>query len=136
MQVQINSDASVVADQALERRVEHAVRDGLERFAEHLSRAEVHLSDANSESKGGADDMHCTLEVRMRGREPQAVSHHAPTIELAAKGAIEKMGQALASTMGKLDARRHARPQPGADGDAQRAPDADEPPDAPPAAAR
>ncbi len=130
MQVQINTDASLAADQAMEQQIERALRSGLDRFTEHLSRAEVHLSDVNSSAKGGDADMRCALEVRLRGREPLAVHHQAPTVGLAAKGAIEKMSRALSNTMGKLAARTQPRTQPGI------VAEEDTPSDAPPDDAR
>lgn len=135
MQVQVNTDASISASKALEQRVEGAVRDGLARFAERLSRAEVHLSDVNSGARSGEADMLCTLEVRMHGRDPQAVEHKAPSIDLATKGAVEKMARALSSTVGKLAARTHPRPQAGHDPspddsvESPDSPDSPEPPD-------
>ena len=62
---------------------------------------EVHLSDENK-GKGGELDKRCLLEARIAGREPLAVDHKAPTMQLAIDGATEKLVRALA---GRLDRR-------------------------------
>lgn len=96
MQVQINThdtagDADYVA------RVEAQVTDGLNRFAVHLTRIEVHLQDVNAD-KGG-NDKRCMIEARPTHHKPIAVTHEAATLPLAISGALNKMRKALDSAL-------------------------------------
>ena len=66
MQVQFNSDSSVMGTENVAERIEAAVREKLARFEERLTRIEIHVRDDNG-AKGGADDKACTIEARPRG---------------------------------------------------------------------
>jgi ribosome-associated translation inhibitor RaiA len=101
MQVLVNTDASVQGREALERQVAAVVGDALERFAHDITRVEVHLSDENA-AKGGSDDKRCVMEARLAGRPPLAVTHKAPSMQLAVDGAADKLQQAIGSTLGRL----------------------------------
>ncbi len=101
MIVQINTDRNITGNDALAQQVEAQVRDTLDRFSERISRVEVHLSDENSDNKSGAQDKRCLMEVRLAGRQPIAVSHQAPTVDLAVDGAAEKMKRSLDSVLGR-----------------------------------
>ena len=101
MQVLTNTDQSVAGSDALSAQVEASVTDVLGRFSEQVTRVEVHLSDENGQ-KGGADDKRCMMEARLQGRPPTAVSHRAPTMQLAIDGAAAKLARALENTIGKL----------------------------------
>lgn len=102
MQIQVNTDANISGDEALTRSVEEILERVLGRFAEQITRLEVHLSDENSASKSGVIDKRCLLEARLAGREPTSVSDVALTIEQAATGAAHKMARLLDSELGKL----------------------------------
>lgn len=109
MQVQINTDRHIVGDEQLAREVETALVKALDRFTDQITRLEVHLGDENSNHKSGADDKRCMIEARLRGLQPIAATHQAPTIDLAVAGAAEKLKRALDSTLGRLSDKR-ARP--------------------------
>ena len=102
MQVQVNTDRNINNTEALAERIEGMVGDALERYAEQVTRVEVHLSDENSAEKFGTDDKRCVMEVRIAGRQPVAVTHHAANVELAVEGASEKMRRLLSNSLGKL----------------------------------
>ena len=101
MQVQVNTDNHIEGRQALSDRAEAVVGAALERFADRVTRVEVHLGDENSR-KGGEDDKKCVLEARPGGMQPLVVSHHAATIDQALDGATEKLERLLESTFDKL----------------------------------
>jgi hypothetical protein len=112
MKIQVNTDRNIEADDDLASQVRAIAGGTLERFSERLTRVEVYLSDENSDSKFGARDMRCVLEVRLAGRSPEAVSHDAATWEHAIEGASEKLMRSLESTLGRLDDhRQRATPQ-------------------------
>jgi ribosome-associated translation inhibitor RaiA len=93
MQIQVNTHDAVGGDN-LSQRVEAMVAAGLDRFAPHLTRVEVHLGDVNA-AKGGAADKRCMIEARPASHQPVSVTHHAATIALALDGALDKAKRAL-----------------------------------------
>jgi ribosome-associated translation inhibitor RaiA len=78
------------------------VESALNRFSDHITRVEVHLSDENSEKKGGEHDMRCVMEARLEGRQPIAVTHQAATVDEAVDGAADKLTRLIESTLGRL----------------------------------
>jgi len=102
MQIQLNSDSSVAVDQSVSEETHSILRGQLDRFATHLTRLEVHLSDINGE-RGGGDDKRCLLEARPSGRDPVVVTHDGPSIALATRGAAQKMNRLLTSLFGRLE---------------------------------
>jgi len=100
MQIQVNTDDNIEGSDALIARVEADVREGLSRFADQITRVEVHLSDENA-GKGGSDDHRCMIEVRPRGQQPMAVTHQGPTIHEASAGAVQKIQNKLQSDSGR-----------------------------------
>lgn len=105
MLIQVNTDDNIdQADVSIEQ-IEATVKSLLERFAEQVTRVEIHLSDENSDKKFGTADMRCLLAVRVEGLQPQAVTDSAATVEQAVDGAARKMKRSLESTLGK----RHGR---------------------------
>jgi ribosome-associated translation inhibitor RaiA len=105
MLIQINTDGNVNNSDALAQSIEATVRDALQRFADAVTRVEIHLSDENSDKKSGSADMRCLLEARVAGREPVAVTDTAETLEQAVDGAARKMRRSLDSTLGRLQTR-------------------------------
>ncbi len=101
MDVLVNTDSSVEGHETLAQEVEVKVRHALERFADKLTRVEVHLSDENSH-KHGSDDKRCMMEARIAGRQPTAVTHNASDIHKAVSGASDKLKRALETVFGKL----------------------------------
>lgn len=105
MNVQVNTDASIVFQTDLASSVEEMVRHTLERFGHRVTRLDVHLSDENGAAKGGVNDKRCVVEARLAKHQPVAVSHHAATIKQAVAGAATKMKHSLENTFGRLDSR-------------------------------
>jgi ribosome-associated translation inhibitor RaiA len=100
MQIQINTDDNIEGRDALIVPIEAQIADGLSRFADQISRVEVHLSDENAD-KSGSDDKRCLLEVRLNGQSPVAVTHKSGTLQEACAGAAQKMLRKLQSTLGR-----------------------------------
>ncbi len=101
MLVQINTDSSVTGGEAIAARYRQVVESALERFTDHITRVEVHLSDQNG-AKGGEDDKRCVMEARLQGRQPAAVTCHAPSLDQAVDGAADKLARMIDSTLGRL----------------------------------
>lgn len=104
MQIQVNTNSAIEGTEGLAEHVRGMVEVALDRFADRISRVELHLGDENG-GKSGQDDKRCMIEARLEGRQPTAVTHHAATLDLAASGAIEKLKRVLTSTLERLDAR-------------------------------
>lgn len=102
MQVLVNSDHHIVADEDLTGRVQGVVEGRLERFAGRITRVEVHLNDLNG-SKLGERDKRAMMEARIGGLKPIAVSHEAPTLTEAIHAAADKLERAIANALGKLE---------------------------------
>ena len=101
MQVQLNTDRQITVNDQLAQQVERVLQGALSRFADQVTRVEVHLSDENSE-KGGDNDKRCLLEARLAGLRPVAVSHQAGTLQQAIDGAAQKLERSIESTLGRL----------------------------------
>ncbi len=102
MQIQINSDRNIQADERLGEFVRETLQNKLSRFADHVTRIEVHLSDENGHTKHDGNDKRCLLEARPEGMEPIAITEHAATVGQAVSGAADKMQRKLSSAIGKL----------------------------------
>lgn len=110
MQVQFNSDSSVMGTENVAERIEAVVRDKLARFEERLTRIEIHVRDENAR-KGGADDKACTIEARPRGGKPIGVTGYAGKVDDAARKAANTLAQRLERHFGKESKHKHdARP--------------------------
>jgi len=112
MQILLNTDRNIEGHEALATRVSDEVESALERFSDRITRVEVHLSDENSDKKGGNDDMRCVMEARLEGRQPVAVTHHAATLDQAVDGAADKLASLIESTLGRLRDQKRVRTDP------------------------
>lgn len=110
MQVLLNTDSNTDGRHEMSEHLESVVQDAMDRFAEHVTRVEAYLSDANSQAKGGPDQIHCTLEARLSRHEPVVVKDHAATAHQAINGAAAKLKRAVANVLGKHDPRHAADP--------------------------
>jgi len=105
MKIQFNTDANIHGTEMLASQVSATITDALERFEDHITRVEVHLSD-ESRGKVGQHDHRCMLEARLEGRTPVAVTHHALTLDQAVDGAVGKLSRLLDNTFGRLQDQR------------------------------
>lgn len=106
MLIHVNSDANVKGSEELTRHVDAVLSSALRRFDPQITRVEVHLSDVNSRRKSGGDDKRCALEARLAGLQPIGVSHQAPSLDRALRGAADKLQRALDRAIGRLSDRR------------------------------
>ncbi|MFM9916572.1 MAG: HPF/RaiA family ribosome-associated protein [Rhizobacter sp.] len=118
MQILLNTDPHVNGGHGMAEHLEAVVKDAMGRFADHITRVEAHLADANSHVKTTPDDIHCTLEARLIGMEPVVVKDHASTAHQAIHGAVVKLKRAVTTALEKHDSRRGTTPPAGIDPDA------------------
>lgn len=114
MKIQLNTDSNIVGSESLTADVEQKITQSLNRFADKVTRVEVHLSDLNS-AKAGPADKRCVIEARVAGLSPTSVSHEAATVGLAIDGAREKMVAVLDTTFGKRNTVTHEKIIPSED---------------------
>ena len=101
MEILINTDNNISASAELRSYLTADLEASIERFAEHLTRLEVKISDENGKKEGDKDKK-CVLEARLRGMQPLAVTGHGNSIDQALAEASSKMKTSLDTTMGKL----------------------------------
>lgn len=101
MEIQFNTDKNIKGTENLTAPLSKMISEDLSRFADYITRVEVHLSDENG-SKDGINDKRCLLEARMKGKQPIAVSNVAGSNKDAVKGAIEKLTASLDTIIGRL----------------------------------
>jgi ribosomal subunit interface protein len=80
--------------EAIEARIETSVTRALGRFAERLTRVEVHVSDENRE-KRGPDDKKVLIEARAKGRGPVVVDAFGADLYATIDDAASKMRRVL-----------------------------------------
>lgn len=110
MQVQFNSDSSVMGTENVAQRIEASVREKLARFESRLTRVEIHVRDENG-PKHGSDDKACTIEARPKGGKPVGVTEHADKVDDAARKAASTLAQRLDRVLGK-SAKHDKEPRP------------------------
>ncbi|MGE4241124.1 HPF/RaiA family ribosome-associated protein [Ramlibacter sp.] len=103
MHVQVNTSNGIDNTETLEKWATDYLNDHFARFSQDITAIEVHLTDENHGTKGGADDKRCMLEARLTGHAPVAVTHHAANQDLAFRGAATKLSNALEHAFGKQD---------------------------------
>jgi Sigma 54 modulation protein / S30EA ribosomal protein. len=101
MQVLVNHDNHVRIGEDVAERLTRVLESSLSRFADRITRIEMHLGDVNA-GKHGASDKRCVLEAHIRNLEPIAVTHQAESLRLAFDGALQKLEHALTHAIGKL----------------------------------
>jgi ribosome-associated translation inhibitor RaiA len=101
MIIQLNTDKNLTIHSEYEAQITEKLNIDLERYTDHITRIEVHMSDENG-SKGGVNDKKCLLEARFEGKPPVVTSDLGDTYDLALKGATEKLKNALKTVMSKL----------------------------------
>ncbi len=112
MQVQIRTGHNIQGHEALATQVSGVVEESLSQFSDRITSVDVHLSDVNSDKKGGNDNMRCMLEAHLEGLQPLAVTDQAATLDQAVDGAAEKLTHLIEHTLGRLEHEASHRTDP------------------------
>jgi hypothetical protein len=112
MLVQVNTDNHIENKTSLQDWVRGEVQESLGRFEPQLTRAEIYLSDLNSH-KNAQVDKQCTIEVRIAGLDPIAVTKEAGTVEAALDAALEVLTVTLDSRIERLHEKKGRTPMGG-----------------------
>jgi hypothetical protein len=102
VQIQVNSDHHITGDERMNEIVTVLVTDAVGRYADRITRVEVHLNDVNG-AKRGERDKRCMMEARVGGLAPIAVTNEADSLDLAMEGAAEKLERAIERVLGRLE---------------------------------
>ncbi|MDA7416279.1 HPF/RaiA family ribosome-associated protein [Xenophilus arseniciresistens] len=100
MQIQLNTSNGIENKESLDRWADEELRHQLQRHADDLVRIEVHLSDENGQ-RASAADKRCVMEARMAGQGQLAATHDAQTIDLAFRGALDKLKRQIEHKVGR-----------------------------------
>lgn len=101
MLIQVNTDSQTHGTADLTHSVQALIEDKLGRFANRITRAEVHLTDENGTDKSGGNDKRCMIEVRLAGMDPISATDHGPSHDVALRGAANKMQRQIETIVGK-----------------------------------
>jgi ribosome-associated translation inhibitor RaiA len=101
MIIQFNTDNNITGSERQNEYYSGTLTESLARFSNQITRLEVHLTDENS-NKEGQNDKRCMLEARLEGLQPIAVTNNADSVELAVKGAVDKLKSSLDSVIGRM----------------------------------
>jgi ribosome-associated translation inhibitor RaiA len=125
MQININTDRTIDKHQGLDEHVQTVVQGAIGRFAEHVSRVDVHLSNENKEKQADGGNQ-CMIEARVTGYQPVVVHGHALNLHQAISNAGGKLARALDSALGRLHAKQmHERPPVAVEAEAEAEADKD-----------
>lgn len=105
MFIQINTDNQIASDSQRNARLEEQIRQRLARFEERITDVQIHVQDVNG-PRNGAPDLRCTLEARVNGYKPVAVSEHGATVDRAVMAAAKTAVKALDHQIGRLGDRK------------------------------
>jgi ribosomal subunit interface protein len=125
MQITLHTGPHVEGGQPMTEHLQAVVNTALHRFGEKVTRVEAHLSDANSTSRTGHADVHCTLEAHIVGLDPVVAKEQADTAHQAIDGAVRKLKRVVGAAIGKHDPRSGRQPADPASGAGESADDPD-----------
>ena len=80
MDIQVRHGHHIEGSARLIDHVTGRINDELSRSSDRITHVEVHFKDENGE-KGGDDDLHCMIEVRVAGMKPLAVNAYAQNLD-------------------------------------------------------
>ena len=88
MIIQITTDKNLSVHEGFETKLHGLIANELNRFDEHITRLEIHLSDENG-NKNGQKYKSCLIEARIEGRQPIAVSERQIIMRLQLMAQLE-----------------------------------------------
>ena len=107
---------TMIHNQRQNPQVEEFVREHLqvsfEKFADKISRIEVHLLDENGQ-KGGGDDKICTIDVKLSGMGLLHVRAKNDDIYSSILKAIQRADASIAKTLDRKSSKTRIRKQGG-----------------------
>jgi len=102
MAVFLRTDNHLNGGERLAKFVESIAEGAVEHVKDQVTRVDVYLGDENSAAKSGDNEFRCSMEARVGGLKPFAVTHHAGSIDDAVRGAADKLQSSIDSTIEKI----------------------------------
>ncbi len=102
MAVFLRTDNHLNGGERLATFVESIAEGAIEHVKNQVTRVDVYLGDENSAAKSGDNEFRCSMEARIGGLKPLAVTHHAGSIDDAVRGAADKLQSVIDSTLDKV----------------------------------
>ena len=90
MTILINTDKNISGNERFKSYVHSTINEDMARIGDNITRIEVHFSDENG-TKEGAGDKRCTLEARLKNKQPIAITSDADTLEKALSNTLDKL---------------------------------------------
>ncbi len=94
MQVQVNF-VELSRTQAIDDHVQERVDHAVERFADRVTRVEVHLHDENGHGHAHGVPKRCIMEARLAGHKPMVVEHADEDLYQAITECANKLHRAV-----------------------------------------
>ncbi|MCH5715739.1 hypothetical protein [Niabella hibiscisoli] len=101
MIIQLHADRSLSIHEEYALKLNGVIARELDRFAELLTRVELHLADENAQRKT-KEDKKCTIEAKLKSKHPVTVTSHGNTYDNAVTGAVQKLKASLDTIVGKM----------------------------------
>ncbi len=102
MAVFLRTDNHLNGGERLARFVESVAEGAVEHVKDQVTRVDVYLGDENSAAKTSDNQFRCSMEARIGGLKPLAVTNHAGSIDDAVRGAADKLQAVIDSTIGRI----------------------------------
>jgi hypothetical protein len=95
MKITINSDKHIRLEADRAQQWQSEIATSLQRFSDWITRVEVHLTDENSQAKGGQNDIRCLMEARPAGQQPVSIEVREATPDQAVQEGIKTLERRL-----------------------------------------
>lgn len=105
MLIQIDSDNGTAVTEAAIEGITAELETALARFADRLTRVEVHLTEETA-PHAPERSVKCTIEARPSRQEPLAITAHAHDVAAALREGTHKVIAALDTRFGKTSDRK------------------------------
>lgn len=102
MHIELSTDNNIDGKERLAAHVNKLLTLKLARFADQITRVEVHLREETSKNAGSQGEKRCMMEARLEGRKPIAVTDTSAELNQAITGAAKKLANAVESMLGRL----------------------------------
>ncbi len=100
MNIQLNADKILNVHETFGNHLEEIISKKLQRFSEHITTLEIHITDENG-TKTGPNDIKCILEAHLKGMQSIIVTAIENTLEQSVHRAIDKLKDSLDSIIGR-----------------------------------
>lgn len=101
MTIQINTDNNAHLSESSRENFAEIIKGTLSRFAEQVTRIEVHFTDENG-PKEGKNDKKCLIEARLEGMQPVVATNHGDDFSTSLDGALNTLKANLGKIKEKL----------------------------------